>query len=134
MFSWLKRVRLQIVEPVLDSTDPHVEYTILLCALARNFHDGSGTRPPLPVELVLDIFSLASITSPRPAAEIHPEKPIRVGSTGPETRQLWFSTPPLTARQIQRMTKIQLKTDSKDQGYSSDPDVCSHHHCLWCFC
>lgn len=106
-----------------DGTTVVESMAVTLCAWARNLYNGDvgSKRRPLPVEIILHIIAFAPALPYK--AICLSAIPISVSSWGPQTDGVWFSTRPLSTLEIRRLMYMKLETQSKDQGWTSDPDV-----------
>jgi len=100
-----------------------LETMLLPHALARALQSGSPDtlfpRPPLPMEIVLQILRLACCVKLHPSRNltISPtEQLTRIISYGPPESCLWFSTPPFTWQALNKVGQLRLTTTLRSPG------------------
>lgn len=97
-------------------------YYMVAMALARG--SDMNHRSSLPEELVIYICRLAGFSHVN-SAYAHESKvgDISVHSSGPLATRIWFRTQPLSRRMLNHIKSVRLVTDSRHQGWISDPSV-----------
>jgi hypothetical protein len=94
-------------------------------ALAKSLRNGldepGNRRPPIPIEIIVMIFDLASLIRPVPRRHIKSKGGLSVSSDGPRTSGLFIHSAPLDSAALRCIRQMQLETISHDQGWSDEP-------------
>jgi len=93
-------------------------------ALARALECGSGTRPGLPVEIVLIITQLSDCVVPSKSLSISTNLEFLVQSSGQtEVKQIWLTTEPFTRESLSSIVALRASTVSCNQGWVDNPNA-----------
>ena len=93
-------------------------------ALARALECGSGTRPGLPIEIVLVIMQLSECVVPSKSLSISTNINLLVESSEQtEVKNIWLATEPFTHESLTSIAALQAYTVSCNQGWVDNPNA-----------
>jgi hypothetical protein len=111
--------------PMFDfPTTTHLYYAISRCLRRGSNDDGWPKRPSLPIEIILQIFDWAGfITRPAIVDLIATcNVPCYVYSRSSRATQTIMHTKPMTKFYLTRLRRLQVETNSHDQGWADFPE------------
>jgi hypothetical protein len=102
---------------------PTITHTYYALGRALLHGDPQARRPPIPLELVLQIFHEIGHKRHNPSLNVYSHRACTIDSDILPTKMLFFHSEPVTRSFLDRVVQMRLDTISKDQGWFSNPQT-----------